>query len=204
MMKLDISAILIVKNEAERLTVLLPKLTGIFDEVLVINQDRHRSDNTVDVCNENNVKHTLDEDWGFCEPSKNLGPFLAKHEWCLSIDADEDPTPEFIAWLQTFDRSYDCYYIARKNFPLKERPQDIYPAIEYKLRLFRRGFVYCKPILHNDYDPRFDAKVGRIEFAALLHNKNFGEWQKDHNRYMDLIKRYKDSPIIPRQLKEKA
>jgi len=121
----------------------------------------------------------------------------------LSIDADEDLTPEFINWLQTFDKSYDCYYIVRKNLPLIDRPHNKPITFEHKLRLFKRGFVYCKPILHCDYEPRFDAKIGRIEFAALLHAKNYGEMEADKNRYEDLVNRYKNSPLIPQKWKDK-
>lgn len=86
-----ISATILVKNGERRLKEVLNSLT-LFDEVLLY--DTGSSDKTLEIAKQfPNVVIFQKEFTGF-GPCHNAAADLAKHEWILSIDADEVLSPE--------------------------------------------------------------------------------------------------------------
>ena len=84
---MKISAVIITKNEASNIERCLNALTGIADEIIVV--DAYSQDATPDICaTYPNVRfHT--KSWQGCAASKNYGNNLAGHDYILSVDADE-------------------------------------------------------------------------------------------------------------------
>ncbi len=81
-----ISAVLITKNEARNVERCLVSLARVADEIVVV--DEHSSDGTVALCERLGAR-VVQQQWLGFGPQKNVGNALARHDWILSLDADE-------------------------------------------------------------------------------------------------------------------
>jgi len=81
-----ISAVVITKNEARNVERCLRSLAPVADEILVV--DDHSTDETVALCERLGAR-VVRQPWLGFGPQKNLGNGLARHDWILSVDADE-------------------------------------------------------------------------------------------------------------------
>lgn len=88
----QISAVIITKNEERNIKRCLKSLVHIVDEVIII--DANSSDNTEHVVKEFPNVVFIRHDWEGYSRSKNFGNSCAKYDWILSIDADEELSPE--------------------------------------------------------------------------------------------------------------
>jgi len=88
---LNLSVILITKNEAENIRACLESV-GWADEIVVV--DSGSTDETVEIAREFTGKVYLHPDWPGFGPQKNRALDYATGDWVLSIDADERVTPE--------------------------------------------------------------------------------------------------------------
>lgn len=193
-----ISLITVVYNEEERLSRMLPLYRHVFAEILVI--DQNSTDRTGQVVKDCGGRHHLTDRWGFCEPSKNLAWFLANNEWCLYLDADETLTTQGLDNLSNLDYKLDAYYLIRENMT-GGVPEATDKRYEEKLRLFKRGMAHCEPILHTDYVPYWLGKTTRLPGISINHHKTYDEWNEDHNRYINLVNQFKDTPIVKPRIK---
>ena len=89
-MKPTLSVILITKNEAELVSQCLASVQWA-DEIVVL--DSGSTDATVEICRRYTDKVFV-TDWPGFGPQKNRALDLATGDWVLSIDADEELTPE--------------------------------------------------------------------------------------------------------------
>lgn len=157
-----ISAIIITRNEAERIGACLVNLKWT-DEIIVI--DNGSGDRTPDIARENFAKVYRSENGSFAD-LRNLGLAKAQMDWLLYIDADESVTPqlreEIVGLLKT-DVQHSAFYLRRRNYYLgKQWPQD-----EYLPRLFRKnrlkgwtGEIHESPV--------FEGAAGYLQ-SPLIH-----------------------------------
>jgi len=93
----QISVVIITRNAAATLSDTLASTSG-FDEVLVY--DNGSDDATLQIAEaHDNVSLRQGEFMGF-GPTKNYAVSLARHDWVLSLDADEEISPELKRHLQ--------------------------------------------------------------------------------------------------------
>jgi len=87
----QVSAVVITKNEAHNIERCLASLTPVADEVVVV--DSFSEDETVAICERLGAR-VVRQAWLGFGAQKNFAQTLARHDWVLSIDADEvlDPT----------------------------------------------------------------------------------------------------------------
>lgn len=90
----SISAVLIVKNEAQKLPDCLKSLTWA-DEIVVL--DSGSSDNTCAIAAEFSAKVFVNTDWQGFGVQRERAAQLATGDWIFMIDADERVTPELQA-----------------------------------------------------------------------------------------------------------
>jgi glycosyltransferase involved in cell wall biosynthesis len=90
-MKIQISAVVITFNEEKNIERCLRSLQGIADEVLVI--DSFSKDKTAEISQSLGAKVVQNVFEGY-SAQKNFGNNLAQHSWILSLDADEEISPE--------------------------------------------------------------------------------------------------------------
>jgi (heptosyl)LPS beta-1,4-glucosyltransferase len=90
----SISAVLIVKNEAQKLAACLQTLRWA-DEILVL--DSGSEDDTVAIANAHGARVFVNRDWQGFGVQRERAAQLATGDWIFMIDADERVTPELQA-----------------------------------------------------------------------------------------------------------
>lgn len=91
------SAVIITHNVAHVIGDCLAALAQVTDDIVVL--DSYSDDGTVEICRQAKVR-LVPHDWLGFSATKNIGNSLAKHDWILSIDADEVLSSELIATLK--------------------------------------------------------------------------------------------------------
>ena len=108
-----ISAVIITKNEATNIARCLQSLQAVVAEILVI--DAFSTDETVKIAQELGAK-VIQTKWEGYSQNKNYGNQFAKHDWILSIDADEVLSPELMHSIQALKlEQNNIYSINRLN-----------------------------------------------------------------------------------------
>jgi len=109
---MQISAVIITKNEERNIERCLQSLQGVVDEVIVV--DSFSTDNTESICQQYHVKFFQKEWLGYAE-QKNYANSLSENDLILSIDADEALSEELRTSILSirhcgFDPQYSLYF----------------------------------------------------------------------------------------------
>jgi glycosyltransferase involved in cell wall biosynthesis len=133
-----LSVAIITKNEEANLPRTLASVQ-FADEIVVL--DSASTDRTVEIARAFNAT-VYDEPWQGFAGSKNSAIAKCHGDWILSLDADEELTPELQRQIQVLLASNpptDAYYLRRRNLFLGRwiKHGGFYP--DEKLRLFRRS-----------------------------------------------------------------
>jgi glycosyltransferase involved in cell wall biosynthesis len=133
-----LSATIITYNEEKNIERCLKSLHWV-DEIVVI--DSYSKDNTVEICKKYNC-NVLQTKWLGFGKTKQLAVDNAVNEWVLSIDADEEVTPELQKKIKEilFDPKSNGYYIKRKSFYLGHEIKYCGWNNDYPVRLFDKNF----------------------------------------------------------------
>lgn len=116
-MKLPVTVVIPIKNEAVNLPICLSKLSA-FEEVLVV--DSGSSDNSIEIAKSFSA-NVLQFQWNGQFPKKRnwcLRNYDFKTEWILFLDADEQVTPEFTEELSLTLNDEGCngYWVTYQNY----------------------------------------------------------------------------------------
>jgi (heptosyl)LPS beta-1,4-glucosyltransferase len=183
-----ISACIITLNEERNLPRLLDSLSGVADEIVIV--DSGSSDATLRLAAEREaVVHA--RTWNNYGEQKNFAAGCASNDWILSLDADEELSPELrvslIAWKQS-EPHFAVYEMARRAWYLGAwiKHSGWYP--DYQRRLYRRDAARFEGIVHEAL--RFTGEPGRLQ-GDLLHYTvgSFAEHEQKVERYTDLAAR---------------
>lgn len=87
-----ISAVIITKNEDKNIFRCLNSLQGLVDEIIVV--DSFSSDGTPQICRAFSGVQFIQTEWRGYGETKNFGNSLAQSDYVLSLDADEELSPE--------------------------------------------------------------------------------------------------------------
>lgn len=137
--KTRFSGVIITHNVASTIRPCLTALKEVCDEILVL--DTNSDDGTVEICRELEVT-LITQDWLGYAQTKNLGNRMARHDWILSVDADEVLSDELIRSLQNLVVEDDAVYALDRltNYCGKWiRHSGWYP--DWKIRVFNRNTV---------------------------------------------------------------
>jgi glycosyltransferase involved in cell wall biosynthesis len=99
---LKLSAVIITLNEEENILRALRSLEGLVAEVVVV--DSGSTDQTLEICRVNGAR-LFSRPWEGYSSAKNFGNSMATHQWILSLDADEELSPELRTSLIRFTES---------------------------------------------------------------------------------------------------
>jgi glycosyltransferase involved in cell wall biosynthesis len=88
---ISISVVILTKNEAHYIGRCLRALKGLSDDIHVL--DSGSTDNTVELAQQHGVR-VSNVTWQGYSETKNSGNLNAKHDWILSVDADEEINEE--------------------------------------------------------------------------------------------------------------
>jgi len=133
-----ISVAIITRNEEGNIRDCLESVTWADDVVVV---DNGSTDRTLEICREYGAR-VFSEEWKGYAGQKNSAIEKTRHEWVLSLDADERVTPELRREMEAAvaeSPPADGYWIPRKNYFLGRwvRRCGWYPDLN--LRLFRKS-----------------------------------------------------------------
>ena len=133
-----ISAVLIVKNEAQKIEACLTALNQVVDEIIVVD---HGSEDATRSISEKLGARVFEKEWEGYASGKNYGNKQATQPWILSIDADEVLSDELINTLKTVELTDDkkVFALDRANHfaGVWVKHCGWYP--DWKVRLFPRN-----------------------------------------------------------------
>jgi glycosyltransferase involved in cell wall biosynthesis len=136
------------------------------DEIVVV--DTGSTDRTVDICKDHGCRVITSKWLGF-GPTKRLAVESVSNEWVLSIDADEEVSPELKSSIREVlaDPKSAGYRIKRTSFYMNTRIKHGGWNRDYPLRLFSRAHGnFNSKLVHESVV--VDGAVERIE-APLVH-----------------------------------
>ena len=180
-----LSVTVITWNEEERLRLCLESASWA-DEIIVV--DAESTDKTVQVAREFTDRIWV-RPWPGFAVQKNFALEQAAGEWVLSLDADEQVTPELRREIEAVLHSgagADGYAIPRKNifWGAWIRHGRLHP--DYQLRLFKRGSGrFVERAVHESMEVQ--GTVRRLQ-SPLLHQsyRSLEEFLGRSNRYSTL------------------
>lgn len=184
-MRPRLSVVVITFNEEDRLRECLESITWA-DEIVVVDSESH--DKTAQIAREF-TERVVVRPWPGFAPQKNFAVEQATGDWILSLDADEEVSPELrdeIREVVGRPDAADGYAVRRRNVFLGQwiRHGGLYP--DWQMRLFRRGRGrFGARDVHESVD--VDGTLGRLT-GALVHRsyRDIADFFDRANRYSTL------------------
>lgn len=169
-----LSVTVITMNEADRLGRCLESVHGWADEIVVL--DSGSTDDTVEIAKQYTERVQV-TDWPGYGPQKQRALEQATGDWVLSIDADEEVTPELRHDIDTaLDENPSCVaYKLPWGVIVYGKLLDFGQSARAPLRLFRReGSRFTEVQVHETVEHPA-GEVGRLQ-GRLLHytQRDFG------------------------------
>lgn len=163
-----ISAVLITKDEARNVDRCLASLAPVVDEIVVV--DGFSTDDTVARCERLGAR-VVQHGWLGFGPQKNYANGLARHEWILSVDADEALDPFLQRAIAEAKKAglRGAYEIARLNWYYGRFVRHGLEYPDRKVRLFPRSKVsWNASLVHEGLELAEPLPVTRLD-GHLLH-----------------------------------
>ena len=157
---------MITKNEAHNIAACLASVS-FANQIVVF--DSGSTDGTTDIAKNLGAEVTVNADWQGFGVQKNRALALAKHDWVLSIDADEQLSPALQLEVQQVLRApqFAAYAVPRLSSFCGQymRHSGWYP--DYVVRLFRRGDAqFSSDLVHEKIVTQ--SPIGKLK-AELWH-----------------------------------
>ena len=185
---LKLSAYIIAYNEADKIADAINSVLWA-DEIVV--GDSASTDGTARIAQDLGARIVQIPFQGFGH-LRNRVVEACTHEWILSIDTDEQCTPEVrdeILALLAGNPTHDAYLVPRRNYFMGRWVEHSgwYPNFRQP-QLFRKGAMkYVELPVHEGYEMLTPKPVGRLEHAIWqIPFRNFEEVVKKANRYSTL------------------
>jgi len=159
-----LSVIVVAKNEEDRIGRALSSVSGIADEIIVV--DSGSTDKTVEIAKSYGAKVYFRQ-WKNYGDQVDYALSLATQKWIFVLDADEEVSPQLKESIkEAINRDeYDCYMVNRRTYYLgKFLNHTWYP--EWRLRLFKNGKVRYERKVHAK--PVCEGKIGKLK-GDLYH-----------------------------------
>ena len=167
------SVAIVTFNEEENLARTLASVAWA-DQIFVV--DSGSTDRTVDIARRFNAT-VIERPWPGFSAQKNFAIAQCTGEWILTLDADEELSPELqqeIRKTLSSNPSAEAFYLKRRNLFLGRwiKRGGFYP--DAKLRLFRRNMANAVSRLQFEERPvhetiRFNGPTATLDFD-LIHN----------------------------------
>lgn len=183
-----LSVCLITSNEEHNLPRALRSIEGIADEIVVV--DCGSQDRTQEIARAHGA-NVIVRGWTNFAEQKNSAATAATNDWILSMDADEEASPELreslLVWKQQQPK-FAVYELARRARYLGAwiKHSGWYP--DHQRRLYLRDAARFCGIVHESL--RFEGRSGRLR-GDLLHYTmdSFAEHEDKVEQYTTLAAR---------------
>ncbi len=153
------SVAIITKNEEKNIGRCLESVKWA-DEIVIV--DSGSTDKTLKICRKYNCK-IIESEWLGFGKTKKFAVDSATNNWILSIDADEEVTPDLKKKiLEILDNpKFNGYKIKRKSFYINKWINHCGWNKEYKLRLFNKQFGnFNEQMVHESV--KLNGKIAKI------------------------------------------
>lgn len=193
-----ISVVIITRNAAATLAETLQSTTN-FAEVVVY--DNGSDDATTEIARaHSNVSLHEGEFMGF-GPTKNHAVSLARNDWVLSLDADEQVSPELEQYLRDWSpRSEDCVGIVRRdNYMMGKLVDKGGWGSDWLLRLFNRNrHRFNDNAVHESVPTRRESIQEKIP-CPIRHNavQHLGQFLEKIDRYTEIRRQTSNKTYHP-------
>lgn len=178
-MKLPISAVIITHNEAENIVRCLQPLQDLVDEIIVL--DAFSDDDTPTLARQMGAT-VLQKKWVGYSHNKNFANNQARHDWILSIDADEVVDEELSTNLKQLTLNENTVYSINRLTRFGDDwvyHSDWHP--DWKIRLFNRKNVHWQgDFVHETLHVPPHFKIQKLD-GLLLHysyKDDADHWQR--------------------------
>lgn len=194
----QISVVIITRNAAATLSDTL-KSTERFSEVLVYDNGSDDATKQIAQAHEN-VSLREGEFMGF-GPTKNHAVSIARHDWVLSLDADEVLSPQLIEFLETWEPGGDntVGVIRRDNYFMGKLVDKGGWGSDWLLRLFNRNkHGFNDNAVHESVPLTTDSESVKIP-CPIQHNavQNIGQFLIKIDRYSEIRRQTKSKTFHP-------
>ena len=188
----QLSVAIITRNEETNLARTLESVR-FAGEIVVV--DSGSADRTLEIAGRFGAR-IFREPWRGFAAQKNFAISQCRGTWVLSLDADEELSPELQAQLRTLlptNPPFDAFYLRRRNLFLGRwmRHGGYYP--DPKLRLFRRNAVSFAPFGERPVHETiaFDGAFETLDFDLIHHAyPTLEEYLEHMDRYSSLGARH--------------
>lgn len=179
-----ISAVIITYNEAKHIAATINSCKDVVDEVIVV--DAESTDDTILIAQQADQKvKTFVKYWEGYGAARNHGAAKAKHDWILSIDADERCSQALLESIKKVQLEKTvAFQVRRENIYKSEIIKYGFLAPEWKTRLYHKLVAsWGDEIVHESLQP----KQGKLEYrqlnGGLMHHAY--ESQAHHREKLD-------------------
>lgn len=183
-----LSVVISTWNEADNLPVAVKSVSGLADEIVVV--DTGSTDDTVKVAEKLGCKVYHHKFTGIVEPVRNFSIGKARGDWILLLDADEEIPEKLASAIRKAisGGGVDYYRIPRKNIIFGKWITSSHWWPDYVYRLFKKGFVVWDEAIHS-----VPATRGRGEdFPADEDEAIVHHHYSSVSQYLGRIGRYTD------------
>ncbi|MEM9545691.1 MAG: glycosyltransferase family 2 protein [Bacteroidota bacterium] len=180
-MLIPISAVIITKNEVDRITPCIKSLLPFINDIVVI--DNGSTDGTVKKAKELGAR-VFQHEWLGYGPTKNLGHTKAKNDWILSLDADESLSAELIQELKTLQLQEKMVYaMDRQNYYLGKKIKHSGWSPDWVFRIFnKRNVAWNKNLVHEKLNIPDGFKIYKLRNKLIHHSYRSTE---DHKKKVE-------------------
>jgi glycosyltransferase involved in cell wall biosynthesis len=183
---LKLSTVIITKNEQQNIARCLSSVKDFSDEILVY--DSGSTDETVSIANKMGVKVVSGEWLGF-GATKHKAADLARNDWILSIDADEEVSEKLKNEIQKNFlklQPESAYAVPRSSFFLGRWIRFGGWSPDYQIRLFNKKYSQWNM---NSIHEKVEAKSIQYFSEKLNHYvfKNISHQVQTNDRYSGLL-----------------
>jgi glycosyltransferase involved in cell wall biosynthesis len=191
------SIIIIAKDEGHIIEKTLVACKHLSDDILVIINDS--KDNTASICKSNGAK-VIESDWLGYGATKNYGHQLAKHDWILSLDADEivdNNLADALVKLTQPGSSSTCFCLNRLQV-WDGQVLKFGKTREQKIRLFNKHIVeWDNSLVHESLIFTAKKSVVFVDGAILHYSyKNEADARNKMDKYAKLFAQDKKAKNI--------
>jgi len=177
----ELSIVIITFNEEKNIYRCLNSVKGLSDDIIVV--DSFSTDKTAEICAQFNVRF-IQRKWEGYSATKNFANAQAKHDWVLSLDADEALSNELhstINKLKSINELCYCSFNRMTNYCGSwVKHSNWYP--DKKLRLFNKNLSEWKGLIHEELNMPDGITIKHID-QDILHYSYYT--REDHLKQID-------------------
>ena len=186
----NISVVLITFNEENKIRKTIEAISSLTKDIIVI--DSFSTDATKAICEELGVTF-IQQTWAGYGNQKNTGHAYAKHDWILSIDADEVVSSELLHELKTltFSSEKQVFNIPFKTYFCNTLIKYGGWNPQFHIRLFNKKVTEWDSLaVHETLKSSSDIEV--VTLKGTIHHysyDSFEDYNSKSEKYTDLFAR---------------